>query len=220
MAVAIDVVSTCSGASVSSLSWTHTPSGTPTGVVVTVAQGFNTTAPNSISYGTDTPVDSGELVTPFGSYAIRVYGCPTSLTGAQTVSVGWAASKDTAILSAQTVTDSHATTIFSDSVAAGPTASTAISVDCPSATGELVIDATVHTVTGGADTAGASQTQSFQINQASAMRSCSSWEAGAATVTMSWSCDSTTWGTIAVSVQQAAAGGVTPRFLSLLGAGA
>jgi len=97
---------------------------------------------------------------------------------------------------------------------------TPATVDVASAGGELVIDA-VYGKTGDLMTAGAGQTQQWQSSPSGSHRFAQSTEAGAGTVTMSWTLPGSneTWGIVAMSLKpSAAAGGVTPR-RALMGVG-
>lgn len=97
-------------------------------------------------------------------------------------------------------------------VAAG--SSTAPSVAVTSAAGNLVADYLCNSTNPGAPTAGAGQTPVMAVD-AECMGV--SYESGAASVTMSWTINSSPWGIIGFSLTASA--GATARNLSLLGVG-
>src|SRR6516164_3443608 len=88
MAVAFDAVGPgASGSAVSSLTWTHTPAGTPTAVGVWTG-GYGATVITGITYG-GTSMTAGTLYTPSGSSGPQTvsYGLAGPASGAQTVVV-------------------------------------------------------------------------------------------------------------------------------------
>jgi hypothetical protein len=220
MAVAFDAVSSNSGAG-NSRSWTHTPVGTPTsvGVAFHVYDGAGTA---TVTYG-------GLSLTKFAAAtSASVGGNPnhteiwgsdgqTLPTGAQTVLISFSGS-DFCEAGAVTVTGSDTTTCFSNggnnSDGAG---STAVSVTTTSATGELVLEVTgnsaviLPTVTGG-------QTSRWGV---AGWESAGATQAGAASVTPTWSLSSAnSWTASAASFKAAGGGGGTrPRTLTMLGVG-
>lgn len=100
----------------------------------------------------------------------------------------------------------HQTTQDATAATASGTASPA-TVDASSATGEMVVDSLYFLGAGTAPAVGAGQTENGNLDQGTWFNA-SSREAGAATVTMSWTLTSSTrWSIAGVSIRAAAAGG-------------
>ena len=93
--------------------------------------------------------------------------------------------------------------------------STAPSVAVTSAVNELVVDG-AGWVAGGVGTAGAGQTQRAQEEQGDVFRMGTSDEAGAASVTMSWTVDTGGWTIQGVPLKPVAAAGATNPHSTLL----
>jgi hypothetical protein len=140
VAVAFDAVSSASVANNAgtALTWTHTPSGTPTAVAVAV-QRYPNTFGATVTYGgvaMTLAASDGSLA---GVINTEIWGLANPPSGAQTVSVGTGITGDYMEAGAITVTGSDTTTCFSNSISANGT-SAAPSVSVTSASGELVVD--------------------------------------------------------------------------------
>lgn len=222
MSVVFDAASSTSGTNVSSLSWTHTPSGTPSAVGVGTmywGTGSNRTV-SSISYG------SGNLTVAPGNPsgfnaqndAATVWGLANPPSGAQTVTVTYSGSGCYPTAGAVTVTGSDTTTCYSNGNS-GLGNSTSLSVTVTSATGELVFaiggqDGSPTTVL----TAG--QTSRFGPLSSGDIRSLGETVDGAASVNMTISAtNSARWAMAAASFKEAGAAASGPRRLTLLGVG-
>jgi hypothetical protein len=208
MAVALDAVSTKTDAGTGqNPSWTHTPSGTPTGVGIGIA--WRTTGGvtiSSVTYGEqECAHEDTQLVTSDSDFTrVAIYGLANPPSGAQTVQVNFSGSvsHDSAAY-AVTVTGGSTSDVFSAS--AKGTGATHPSVNVSSSADELVMDAVGFT--GGSGTVDGGQTQrlSAALNGATAK---GSTEAGASSVTMSWTLGAeANWGSVAASFAVAGAGG-------------
>lgn len=206
MGVAFDQVSSASGDGVTSVSWTHTPVGTPTAVACSVGVALGAgTAPTGITYG-GAALTMAQNQISASSEAVSVWGLANLSAGAAGVVVSFAASTYLDC-EAITVTGSDTTTCFSNSAKATALSGTA-SVNCVSATDELVIDG-LELNNSTAVTAGGGQTQRWsKLFAFNLRRHAGSTKAGATSVTMSWTFSQDTWAIVAASFKAAAAGGV------------
>lgn len=185
MASTFDATTNAKAGVVSSLSWTHTPTGTPSGVGVGVAWWDGANAVSTATYG-------GTSMTPHkisdingSSDRVSIFALANPSSGSQTVAIGWGTSvvpNGVAI----TVTGGDTTTVHSNTSSANGS-STAPSTTCTSATGELVMDFGAHRWPTDM-TAGADQTERADfLNNSGDTEIFSSTESGATSVTMSWS---------------------------------
>lgn len=199
---------------VSSVSWTHTPSGTPTGLGV----GVCVVDVNNVGTITSCTYDGGattqEVTKLFSdvpnalAYRSSIYRLASPPTGAKTVAVNFPSSSFIGGCGAITVTGGDTSTVFSNNASASGT-STAPSVACTSAADELVMDAVVYVQYPDSVTAsvGAGQTQRWNRTQTNSW-ALGSTESGAASVTMSWTLSMTkSWATCAASFKAAGGGG-------------
>ena len=214
MAVAFDAVSSAFQTACptppcnTTVSWTHTPVGTPSLVVVALSIGKDVGVTTATYGGTALTLIREDVGIQDGNtFLYRLISPPT---GAQTVSLTIDSDEDIEG-AAVTVTGSDTTTPISNSAGASGVDPTDPSVTVTSAAGELVID-----VIGGkiafVFTAGADQTKRWEENQVGA----GSTEAGAASVTMSWTVTTGVgdgWVISAVSIKPAAAAGGWGRLL-------
>lgn len=206
MPIAFDASSTSQVAVASSLTYSHTTSGSDRFLKVGVS--VNTSTLSSVTYaGTD--VGAIAEVNVGGGHRAYMRGLVAPATGANNVVVTTAAlSNITSTAESYTGVDQVTP---NDTAATASGNSTAPSVNVSSATDDLVID-TVEDTGSGTLAADASQTQR-QSNSGggNGTRCGSSEEAGAATVTMSWTKGtSTVWGIIGVSINPAAEGEPAP----------
>lgn len=150
---------------------------------------------------------------PGGDVRSELWYLVAPATGANNVVVTMSGDQSFAAI-AQTYTGVHQTVPKGTDV--GSTGSgTAVTVDVTSATGELVIDVVTRQASGGTFTEGASQTkrQTHTTQPGGSM----SEEAGAATVTMSWTISSEDYAQCAVPFKPA--GALVSTYMTLTGAG-
>lgn len=126
-------------------------------------------------------------------------------TGAQTVSGTWATSVRWK-MAAITYTGVDQTTPLGTAVTATTTLGTSVTVDISSASGELVISGVLNNDGTTALTQGAGETERFEDNSgANDVAIAGSDEAGAATVTMSYSGSNDRWATIGAPLKPVSA---------------
>lgn len=174
------------------MSWTHTPVASPPSSLAVVLQIYND-ASNSVSgityNGAALTKMTGATSGSQGGFSshTEIWGSDglTLPSGAQTVQITFAATGSYCQAGAISVTGSNTTTCFSNAAVADNPSSTTPSVTVTSATGELVVDITSNSA-GLIPTVGAGQTSRFTYNPAGLFAGGSSTEAGAASVTMSW----------------------------------
>jgi hypothetical protein len=208
MAVAFDAASTHAGGNSANPSWTHTPVGTPTGVGISISWRQSTAGAlptiTSVTYGGQSCTLEDSQLTASGLEKTAIYSLANPPSGAQTVSVTFSAGPNRQSAScAVTVTGGDTSDVFSN-VAKATSTSTTPTVNVSSATDELVMDSVVATTNN--LTEGAGQTNRMELALSSA-RAASSTEAGAATVTMSWTMGSSqAWATVAASFKASTGG--------------
>lgn len=135
-------------------------------------------------------------------------------TGAQTVTVNFGGSNGNSSLAVVTATSVDQTTPFGTAATATGN-STTPSVAVSAATDDLVVDNVVYVGTGAA-TAGAGQTgRTANTNVGTEFGHATSTEAGAATVTMSWTIATANWAIGGIAFK-AAAGGASV-FIKMVG---
>jgi hypothetical protein len=149
------------------------------------------------------------------NYRLECWYLVAPATGANNAIITWSASQARVCGVAVSFSGVHQTVPFG-TVAKATGSSTAITVDVSSAAGELVFDIAACIGPGGDMTVGASQTQ--RVQSASDDRIGLSTEAGAATVTMSWTIANVAWGIGGIALKPAgAAAATTPS--SFIGGG-
>ena len=203
MAVAFDAVGAgVNAAAVNSFSWTHTPVGTPTAVGVGVSW-YDESFVLSITYGG--AAMASEVAITNSPLKSEMFSKANPASGAQTVAGSWTGGAHYPIGNSITVTGSDTATCFSNTASASGSG-TAITVACTSAVGELVMDTVTHN-SGSTISGGAGQTERWNATN-SGLRGAGSTEAGAATVTMSWTGGAAgAWVQTAASFKDASAGG-------------
>lgn len=221
MAVAFDAASTATvgGSGITTLSWLHTPVGTPSAVAI-LLQSFPTSTAITVTYGgTNVPLVITQAIS--SSYA-KIFGLANPPAGPQTVVVTFSTTGSYTEAAAITVTGSDTTTCFSNSNSATAT-STAPQVTVTSATGELVVDIVANEASESETKAGGQTLAWGTISAAGDFASGSYMAAGASNTTMSWTLGSSqAWGVAAASFKAAGGGGggaVKARMLALLGVG-
>ena len=192
MAVAFDAVSYEEAEAATSISKSHT--GTGSSLVGWVILGFTQNVSEvSATYG-------GQAMTLVAAvapgYWLHCFYIDGALSGAQTVAASWTTSANCQM---GIMTYSGAVANAAAKASATGT-STTPTVNVSSAAGEVVVDGVIG---GGTVTVGADQTQRY--NRVVHMISAGSEEAGAGTVTMSWTQESSWWGIVAMPLQPAVA---------------
>jgi len=185
MAAAFDQVDALNLGSVTSASWTHTPVGTPTLVIVSLmsaATGAVTTATyggQNLTEATGSPAGGGSVPT------VHMWYLASPPAGAQTVSLIWTTATR-AVRCSMTYTGTTGTHVGTVVSTTG-TNIASISVDVTSSASGMVMDAAaIHN--DASITVGADQTQRHNVNYGASGEHSGggSTEPGAATVTMSW----------------------------------
>lgn len=192
-----------------SLTWTHTPVGTPTGVAVGVINFNPNCTISGVSYGASSMGAAAQSNTqgnsgPFDQNDARLYGLANPPSGAQTVTVSFSAGTNCFVAGASiTVTGGNTTTVFRASNSAKGT-STTPSVSVTSSSGDLVVDF-VMTADGAVNTtaAGGSQTSRVaNLTSGGNRESASTLTASGASTNMSWTiASSNSWVHSAASFQ-------------------
>ena len=211
---AYDANSHASFSNLPAISWTHTPTGTPTSVGIDIGNlyltGAATNTITSVTYGGTATTqaitkDSGSAVHMRSSIFGLGSGIPT---GAQLVVVTFDYANQYGEAGAVTVTGSDGTTVFSNTASAGGNSTTAWTVDCTSATDEVVLDC-VAEFGGTSLTMTSHSGRSSRYNQGagSYLIGSSTTEPGASTVTCDWVGGASTanWSICAASFKAAAA---------------
>lgn len=181
MALAFDATST-SGATGTSLSWSHTCTGNNRFLVVGLSSRSALGSPAVTYAGVAMTLHDSQTGATGGNAYWYYLAAPAS--GSNTVSVTWTGSTDCRG-GAVSFTGAKSTP---GTAAKTTSAGTSISIDVTSATGEIVVD--VLSIAGGSTTAtaGAGQTERWNaLTGSPGVKGSGSTEAGAATTTMSWS---------------------------------
>jgi hypothetical protein len=158
---------------------------------------------------------------PFGSfYVLDLYYLVAPDTGSQTVTVTWPDAQGQVTSGAVCLSGVHQSTPLDSEAVNNANSGGPMTVDVSSATDDLVVDAGYVAGQVGAPTVGGGQTSRYSVATPDDGYGVGSTEAGAASVTMSWTlANSNGWGIIGVSVNPAAAAGGTPGAQLLLGVG-
>jgi len=199
-AIAFNATTTDDCAVCSSLTYAHTVSGSNTFLKVGVV--MNSSTNSSVTYNTVTMNVTGDANAGGGNRA-RMLDLEAPSDGSNNVVVTQA-SLDNITSDAASYTGVDQTTPV-DTAATATGNSTAVTVDVSSETDDLVVDVVTWQGGGGTITAGASQTDRVNIAPANGASLAQSEEAGAGTVTMSWTKSASgLWGTIGVNINAAA----------------
>lgn len=219
-ALAIDSTSSSGCFGCSSLSWSHTVSGSDRCLLVAPTRydtfdALSTATYNAVSM---TLVPSSGLTS--GNHEVALYSLVAPATGANNVQITTAPGVVTELTGgAVSFTDCHQTTPVGTAATASGT-STTPSVNVSSAAAEIVID-NLSIVHSGTLTVGAGQTQRWNaIGAGGFAKYAGSTETGASTTTMSWSnSTSQAWAISAVPVKPVAAAASLVPMQTLLGVG-
>ena len=210
MAIAFDAASSSGGAAVTSVTWSHTTSGANRALIVGVSfWNGSTQSISGVTYAGTAMTNVGGA-TDLSNDRAQQWALSNPTTGANNVVVSFSAAVD-AVCGAVSFTGAHQTTASLTGTQATATGtSTAPSVNVTSATGEIVIDTLAQFAQ--TDTVGAGQTQRWNATFGSE-DGAGSTEAGAATVTMSWTLGaSADWALVGVGVKPAPVGTTVEPF--------
>lgn len=228
MALAFDVASSSSGSSVTSLSWSHTCTGSNLVLFVTAQVYDDTSAAEraiaSISYNSVAMTKVNRTET--GNIGAEIWYLINPATGPNTIAItcggnnNFIAAGGMSFTGADQTAPAEANNIGSGF---GKTASTAVTTITDNA---YVIDSVVKYNTTEAITKGASQTQAHNLSVGAGFgiiggASYQGPKTPTGSVTMSWTWITTSrdWAQVVVSVKPAAAAGAATHFLSSLGVG-
>lgn len=202
-ALAFDATSTANTASATSVTFAHTTTGSDRVLIVGASwrDGFPLAVCTGITYNGVAMTALGDHKS--GTLGICMYALVAPATGANNVVITMDNAPNRLVGGAVSFTGANQSTP-TGTYAEADGASTVPSVDVSSATGEIVVDTLAF---GDASaTVGSGQTQRWQVNDADDFYTgAGSTEAGATTVTMSWSTGFGTWVIGGVSVKEAAA---------------
>lgn len=207
-AVAFDATASTTGINVSSVSYTHTPVGTPTAVGIGISwYRTDLTAITSITYGGVATTAAITKNLTGGSSQAAIYGLVNPPTGSQTVVVTFTtATTGITGVGSITVTGSDTTTVFSNTCSAGPTANTTPSVTCTSVVDELVMDQ-ITFLGSQTVTTGSGQTQRWSTNAVTVAGAASTEPAASTSVVMDETLSSSaTWGIVGASFKLGSSG--------------
>jgi hypothetical protein len=216
MAAAFDGEAVLSGRHASSSTWTISGKTTAGSDRVGIVRFLGNATLTGVTWGGTAMTSVGSVAR--GSLFIYVYRIINPPTASSDIVVTFTApnSGPYAVTSYNGVDQTTPTSGVATNTGTGTTPT----VDVASATGNLVLDA--MDVANVISSAGAGQTAEFIDTAGGSERFGVSREAGASTVTMSWTVSSGAWSTIGFSLNAASGGGGggTPAFrLSLLGVG-
>jgi|GEM_PF-2380773 len=202
-AIAHDLATTSTGLNASSCSFSHTVTGSNTILFVGIASNaasqkyptlvtYNSVAMTSVATSTN------------GGLTVNLFYLVAPTGGANTVSVTLSGTANAVICGASSYTGVDQTTPLGTAATATGTSVTP-SVNVTSATNELVVDVMAATVisTPSADASQTSRYATFVSAGSKSTGSGSSDEAGASSVTMSWSISSAPWAIIGVPMKPA-----------------
>lgn len=197
MPVAHDAASSALGNDVSSLSWAHTSAGANRAVVVGASWNTAETV-TGVTYDGAALTSIGSKTHTAGTVRMHQWGMVAqSLTVGATITVTWSAlvagDVQGGAESTTTADQTGGATTFKNFASAETTGGASVTVDITSASGELVVDTATRVWDGNLSTVGAGQTERWQQLDSfyGSNDGMGSTEAGAATVTMSWSSAST-----------------------------
>jgi hypothetical protein len=196
-------------------SFTHTPTGgaCPNSIaIISVGWSDNTGTLSSVTYGGAAMTgEIGTMITISPTLWQRMFYYLNSGTGAVTVQANFSENINAGSIRVSTYCNVNQSSPLGSAFVANAGSGTTATVDVTSgAAGELVVDAV--TTTPRTLTVGAGQTQRYQQTDSSNYTNAGSQEAGAATVTMSWTISSSAeWGIKAVALKPSMDGGQKMR---------
>lgn len=211
--VSFDATNSADGYSVTSISWTHTPVGTPSGVVVcgnSYAAAISSSTYGGTSCGLEGAATGVGVVFKSATYSLGSPG-----TGAKTVVVNFGASTGYGSGAATTVVGGDTSDVM-DGVQTladnGSFAQTSASLTITSSTGDLALVTLSYYTTGTPPTIGAGQTSRWTFNTVNSEHY-GSTEPGAATVVMSYTISVCAFAMVAGNIRQAAGAAGGPHSL-------
>ena len=211
MALAIDAVSSSSDdGSPSSLTWSHTCTGSDRGLVVGVTWVQATTI-SSVTYNGVSMTSEGAVTSTLSSsLRLEQFSLIAPDTGANNIVVTFAAAVTGVIGGAVSYTGANQTDLTGTQVSVNNGVSSPATVDVSSASDEIVQDVVLKNSTD-TITVGASQTQRWNVDIGTngGHNGGGSTETGAATTTMSWTFSGVVWIIAAIAVKPAAGGATT-----------
>ncbi len=216
MALAKDATSSTHGQGVSSLSWSHTCTGSNR--LILVHSGTNGTPVSTTGVTYNSVALTSRWSDSRNWTAASGWSLVAPATGANTVAITLSAAEDSAFGQAISYTDAHQTTPHGTAQVANGISSAVVVPTVSSATGEIVVGFVMSSDT--SLTSGASQTAEISdLNFASDSAQTDS-EAGAASVDITWTAAGAPWTCGAIPIKPTSgAAAVKPKTLLTLGAG-
>ena len=185
MAIAYDTASSAQATAASSISVSHTASGSDRAAFIGV--GSSAESPDltsTVTYGGSSCTEIWDFIgQTYAHNSSHYYIAPP--TSSQTVTATLAGTDDELVIGVTSMTGVHQTTPIGTPQTANAT-SNAPSVNVSSATDELVVD-NLYAITANTLTVGAGQTERWAQTIGTAVVGKGSTEVGSATTTMSWS---------------------------------
>lgn len=208
-APAFDVASTGTSTGVNTVTSSHTLGGGCANSYAVVDVAWQLATPGTVSTVTYGATSLAQIIAQTdgnGDIRIEKWGVKNPPTGAQTVTATFSDTPNSATLTTRTYCGVDQTTPLGTPVSAVNSDATA-TVDVTSATDELVVDGVVTDATGDPIVVGADQNERSNFAQDSSNHTQgTSDEAGAATVTMSWTLNAAEyWAIVAVPLKPAVA---------------
>ncbi len=217
-ALAVDAVSSSACTSCTSLTWSHTTSGSNRGLTVGGHYFDSDSAITGITYAAVGMTAVPSSFADNGDYSVEQYSLIAPATGANNVVISASATMTELNGGAISFTDANQTTLVGTAGTATGT-STTPSVTVSSAADEIVVDS-VTIAHSGTFSVGAGQTQRWNAISAGWTKYAGSTEPGAATTPMSWNNSaSQAWAISAVSVKPVAGAAPTASNRMVIGVG-
>jgi len=182
------------------LSWTHTPVGTPTKAAVAFENYDTNCTVSGVTYGGVSMVQEASQTISAGGSSVQIWALANPSAGAQTVVITCGQHMYTQAGSITVTGGSTVTAIRAANTALAT--STTPSVSVTSATGDFIVDVVGSTGANVTTTAGGSQNKRWGPTDAGTnTASSSTLPAGSGSTTMTWTLGSSvTWGQAAVSL--------------------
>jgi len=217
MAVAFDAVASNQNSATASLTWTHTPVGTPTGVSVAAVMFDSSAGTFTADYG-GTSMGAAQVTlasSQFGNTIIQIWGLSNPPPGAKVVTIAQGGANFTCTAGSTTVTGGVVSgSPFSNTASNGNIIGASPSMSITSATGELVID--IISMGNGITPTATGSGQTLRWSIAPTFDAAGSSAAGAASYTVSYSLSGGT-GCDIVGASFAAGASVPPIVYTLMG---
>ena len=212
MALAVDAASSSSDdGTPSSLTWSHTCTGSDRGLVVGVTWVAASVTISSVTYNGVTMTSEGAVTSTLSSALhLEQFSLIAPDTGANNIVVTFSAAVAGVIGGGVSYTGANQTDLTGTQVSVNNGVSSPATVDVSSASDEIVQDVVLKNSTD-TITVGASQTQRWNVNIGTngLHNGGGSTETGASTTTMSWTFSGVVWIIAAIAVKPAAGGATT-----------